>query len=137
MGIKLKRGFARGARGFTFAEAMLTVAIIGILASIAVANYTKQTQKSRRSDAKTALLKASQALEKCYTIKYNYDGCLGSTFNSDNGYYLVSVALTPSTSSTSYALTALAQGGQAADTHCAQFTLNSAGSRGATATDCW
>ena len=45
-----------GTAGFTLIELMVTVAIVGILATIAATSYQSQVMKSRRTDARTALL---------------------------------------------------------------------------------
>jgi type IV pilus assembly protein PilE len=59
-------------RGFTLIEMVITVAIIGILASIAWLAYESQSAKGRRSDAAVALTNGRQAL---------------IAFRSDNGAY--------------------------------------------------
>lgn len=64
------RGFPP--RGFTLIELMITVAIIGILASIAYPSYREQIAKGRRADAKTQLLAAQQWMERLYSESYSY-----------------------------------------------------------------
>lgn len=51
-------------RGFTLLELMVVITVIGILAGIAYPSYIEQMQKSRRSDATTALLGLQQIQEK-------------------------------------------------------------------------
>ncbi|OYU45562.1 MAG: prepilin-type cleavage/methylation domain-containing protein [Burkholderiales bacterium PBB4] len=59
--------------GFTLIELMITVAIIGVLASIAYPAYTEQIARGRRSEAQATLLAASQWMERFYTENYRYD----------------------------------------------------------------
>lgn len=59
--------------GFTLIELMITVAVIGILAAIALPTYNEQIAKGRRSGAKSVLLVANQYMERFYTENYRYD----------------------------------------------------------------
>lgn len=64
---------------FTLIELLITVLIVGLLASFAYPLYTKQVQKSRRADVQAALYNLSQAMERYYTSHQNYSGArLGS-----------------------------------------------------------
>jgi type IV pilus assembly protein PilA len=55
----------RSSRGFTLIELMIVVAIIGILAAIAIPNFTRFQSKSKQSEAKTNL-KALYTAAKSY-----------------------------------------------------------------------
>lgn len=128
----------RDHRGFTLIELMIAVAVVGILATIAYPAYTSQVQKSRRVDAKAALMTAAQTLERCYTENNSYNAApctaaVPASWTVSQGDY----AITSATTATSYTLTATATGVQATDTHCATFTLTSTGAKTATNTDCW
>ena len=59
-------------QGFTLIEIMITVAIIGILASIAIPAYGDYVKKARRSDAEGVLLQNAQMLEQKYTTENRY-----------------------------------------------------------------
>ncbi len=60
--------------GFTLIELMIVVAIVGILASIAIPSYQKSILKSRRADARSALLGFANALERHFTENFSYCG---------------------------------------------------------------
>jgi len=50
--------------GFTLVEMMVVVAIVGILSSIAYPSYQNSVMKSRRADAKAALLELANFMER-------------------------------------------------------------------------
>jgi len=60
-------------RGFTLIELMITVAIVAILASIAYPSYTDYIVRSRRTEAQTVLVAASQWMERFYSENFRYD----------------------------------------------------------------
>lgn len=62
----------RRSRGFTLIELMITVAIIGILASIAYPAYTDSILKGRRAEGRTALTELMQQQERYATQRNTY-----------------------------------------------------------------
>ena len=58
--------------GFTLVELMVTVAVLGILASIAWPSYQQYVRKARHAEAKAALLENAQFLERNFTQSHRY-----------------------------------------------------------------
>ncbi|MEI6707186.1 MAG: type IV pilin protein [Methylococcales bacterium] len=59
--------------GFTLIELLIVIAIIGVLARIAYPSYVDSMTKSRRADAKAALLELSVFMERLYTTTGCYN----------------------------------------------------------------
>ncbi|PZX29507.1 putative TYPE 4 fimbrial BIOGENESIS TRANSMEMBRANE pilE-related PROTEIN [Cupriavidus phytorum] len=130
----------RAAAGFTLIELMITVAIAAILAAIAYPSYTEHVRKSRRTDAKTALLDLAARQERLFSTQNVYGGTpaalgyAGDAFpvavqSGGQAYYqLTVVAGNPATS---YTATAAPVGPQAGD-DCGSYTLNHLGLQGNT-----
>lgn len=61
-------------QGFSLIELLIAVAIIGILAAIAVPNYQDYVERTRRTDAQSALMSFSNAMERYYAQNGSYVG---------------------------------------------------------------
>jgi type IV pilus assembly protein PilE len=59
-------------KGFTLIELMITVAIIGILAGIALPSYNSYVAKARRAEARGQLLQAAQYMQRFYAANDSY-----------------------------------------------------------------
>ena len=124
-------------KGVTLMELLVVMMVVGILAAIAYPSYRDQVMRSHRSDAKIALERLAQSLERCYTTSTpkTYDGCpslaavAAGTAVSDNGYYSIDFPADPD--ATTFTLRATAIGGQLDDTDCRTFTLDNTNVRGA------
>lgn len=89
-------------KGFTLAELMITVAIIGILAAIAIPIYTGYTERARRSEAFSAVQTIALTEEKVFAQNGAYDtiaNLRGATWNmnvpdTDDWQYNVSLYTT-------------------------------------------
>jgi len=150
---------SKHASGFTLIELMVTVAIVTILATIAVTSYTSQVQKSRRTEAKSALLDLAGREERLFSTTNTYSdkeaflgyATSGTTAINNmpfgNGYYQLTVTWPDAANqpgvANSYLLTATPVAGQsqAGDTACGSFSVNQLGqqtvSGTATAASCW
>lgn len=62
----MKDSYRRKAAGFTLIEMLVTLVILGIVASIAISSYRDSVRKTRRTDATVALTELANRLEKFY-----------------------------------------------------------------------
>ncbi|MDE0952151.1 MAG: type IV pilin protein [Halioglobus sp.] len=133
--------------GFTLVEAMVVLAIVGILMAVTVPMYQESVRKARRSDGMDDLLELASRQERFFAQNSVYtltiDGPtglnLGRTTSSEE-FYNLSVLPCDAGIETCYVLTAAPAGAQTMDTACGSLTLNRLGQRNATGTlgsDCW
>ncbi|HTT13403.1 MAG TPA: type IV pilin protein [Burkholderiaceae bacterium] len=89
----------RAARGFTLTELIVAMAVVGVLTGIAVASYAYQITKSRRADAKSALLDLAAREERYFAANNTYTNVAANL-----GYGALPAAIPGGTSTTTYTL---------------------------------
>ncbi|HTP37946.1 MAG TPA: type IV pilin protein [Steroidobacteraceae bacterium] len=144
--------------GFTLIELMVTLLIASILLTVAVAAYQSQIRKSRRTEAKTALLDIAGREEALYgttnaygstpaSIGYGTSTGAFTGLSVGSGYYQVTVQVTAGTATVPTQFTATATPvvgmGQDEDSSCASFSVDNKGvqsaldASGAATSNCW
>jgi type IV pilus assembly protein PilE len=141
-------------RGYTLTELLVTMAVLAIIVAIAVPAYTTQMQKTRRADARNALLDIAGREERFLSVSNSYSAVttdVGYTGawpqNVFNNYYSVTVTVPDPAFvaaggvGPSFTITATPIGAQANDVTCGAFTLNQVGVQTVTGTGtaatCW
>ncbi|MGB1309884.1 MAG: type IV pilin protein [Leucothrix sp.] len=136
--------------GFSLIELMMTVAILGIISTIAVPSYMAYVTKSKRTEAKTELLRIAQLQESYYVQNLSYAkalngagglGFTGASTQTETDLYTVTTTGVPATCDgtntkpcTGYDVLAVPVNGkgQEHDKKCGKgFTINNTGQKGA------
>ena len=128
---------------------MITVAIAAILATIAYASYSSQIRKSRRTEAKTALMDLAGREERLFTTTNAYSlnpldlgyNVAGNPFVVGSGFYQVQISNVTAGPPATFTLTAtpVIGAGQDNDAECQSFAVDQMGTQSSTGTSssCW
>ena len=125
--------------GFTLIEAMVALAILTFLVSLAIPNYYAYVVRSNRTEAIEGLMAGSACQERLFIRNnaYNAAACGGLT---NNGFYNITFAT--SNGNLNFVATAAPQGSQT-DDNCGTLTISDTGVKqaegqtGTFAQRCW
>ena len=129
-------------KGFTLTELLVTMGIVAILIAVVMPTYLSSIRKSRRTEAKAAVMDVAGREERYYSTTNTY-----SATPSDIGYAAVGVAYPVTVASGYYTVTVTTAAGppatysitanpvtgqgQEKDLPCASFTVTQTGQQSA------
>ncbi|MDO3508833.1 MULTISPECIES: type IV pilin protein [Ralstonia solanacearum species complex] len=105
-------------RGFTLIELMIVVIVVAILSTIAYPSYTQFVQKSRRTQAKAALMENMQLFERHFAQANTYAASSTDLTHAWNGFRTYSG---DAQTSTSYQISAVGCSGSASVDQCVEL----------------
>lgn len=143
-------------RGFTLIELMITVVIVGVLAAVAIPNYSEYVSKGKRAEARANLQQLGQYMQRFFAAndRYGTDRA-GVSIVIPSALTLVPQGASASTASYSYDVPNSTINDQEftlrmqpvnamANDKCGSFTLTNLGVKGivgqasgVTSADCW
>jgi type IV pilus assembly protein PilE len=125
--MKRKKSF-----GFTLVEVLITVAIIGILSSVAYPSYVDYVVRANRSEGLRELVRIANLQEQYYVDNRSYTALMtdlgldADPFLTENSHYSIDATVVNDT----FTLVATAKGTQALkDTSCGTISITNTGKK--------
>jgi type IV pilus assembly protein PilE len=125
--MKRKKSF-----GFTLVEVLITVAIIGILSSVAYPSYVDYVVRANRSEGLRELVRIANLQEQYYVDNRSYTALMtdlgldADPFLTENSHYSIDATVVDDT----FTLVATAKGTQALkDTSCGTISITNTGKK--------
>ncbi|NJC01261.1 type IV pilus assembly protein PilE [Xanthomonas sp. 3272] len=133
--------WAQSTQGFTLIELMIVVAVIAILAAVAYPSYQEQLRKARRGQAKADLVEYAQLAERFRTVNNTYVGyTLPADWSPREASALTAahyaVSFVGDRTRSTFVIQAAPRAGQLKD-KCGTLTIDQAGRKTGTLSDCW
>jgi type IV pilus assembly protein PilE len=125
--------------GFTLMELLIVMLVLGILAAIAIPNYSEYVLRSHRSAAQAFIADVASRQVQFYLNRRTYATTvadLSMVAPADlTPRYTIAIAAVAGPPAT-FTVTATPTGAQATD-RCGAMTIDQTGARGAATTRCW
>jgi type IV pilus assembly protein PilE len=137
----VKRIRQTGARGFTLMEVIVVMVMLGILAAIAIPNYSEYIRRGHRSAAQAYLLDLASRQVQFYLDRRVFADTVAALNlaapTEIANRYTVAIAVAAGPPAT-FTITATPTGSQTGD-RCGNLTIDQTGARGASGatTGCW